>query len=481
MRIQRIHKHILTLLLVGSSVLFESVAPGRENSAVKAGDRAYGGGLFSKGRMQGPSSRHMNLFNRIRRHIDKKEYARARSLLASEELKRSRDPDVLTSIALLYYSMKDYASALSFLEKTHEIEPENEATIQGLFRLHMRLGRTGQAEEYLKLVREKFPDSLATRLHCYIYDVAVPDASCGEGVVTMNFSEAGILANWLKREIDDFMAILSIKQFRELCYLVLTGCRADEPPSTEQHAEVVREVMAESLPALLERMEKVSKGIVMSIQLTQGGNVQQALTALHSALGAGLIYPEAVRYEALLYRKMGQPHIALQLVDQWIQRGMSDFTLEMLYCVLLMQNERIDEALSYVQALMERHPDDPAVNEIYGSILLMSNRPEQARRQLEQALLLAPDNLQVRFYLACAEAMLGNMQNANDLLLKFAQRNRAELVRMLRMPHGYVKEVRKTDVARYVLRQSKRDWIEQRGRSNQELRKPDGSSRISVF
>ncbi|HSC83537.1 MAG TPA: tetratricopeptide repeat protein, partial [Pseudomonas sp.] len=73
-----------------------------------------------------------------------------------------REPDNATALNALGYTLADrttrYEEARSLIEKAHQLNPDDPATLDSLGWVNYRLGNLEQAERFLRQALEKFPD-----------------------------------------------------------------------------------------------------------------------------------------------------------------------------------------------------------------------------------------------------------------------------------------------------------------------------------
>lgn len=73
-----------------------------------------------------------------------------------------REPDNATALNALGYTLADrttrYAEAKALIEKAHQLNPDDPATLDSLGWVNFRLGNLEEAERYLRLALEKYPD-----------------------------------------------------------------------------------------------------------------------------------------------------------------------------------------------------------------------------------------------------------------------------------------------------------------------------------
>src|SRR5690606_27010481 len=73
-----------------------------------------------------------------------------------------REPDNATALNALGYTLADrttrYAEAKALIERAHQLNPEDAATLDSLGWVNYRLGNLEEAERYLRAALARFPD-----------------------------------------------------------------------------------------------------------------------------------------------------------------------------------------------------------------------------------------------------------------------------------------------------------------------------------
>jgi Flp pilus assembly protein TadD len=84
---------------------------------------------------------------------------------------------------------------------------------------------------------------------------------------------------------------------------------------------------------------------------------------------------------------------------------------------LLLQEDRIDTALTHAQKARELAPNDPEIMDTLGMVLFRKGNYRAAERLFEDATDRLPQNLDVQFHLAQASAKSGNREKAKQILI----------------------------------------------------------------
>lgn len=264
-------------------------------------------------------------------------------------------------------------------------------------------------------------------------------------------------------------------------FLAEARARFDDIPGTRQSLQRVLEIKPDHEPAMralgkLELSEgnmdaalKISQRLITSLPesaagyllkgdvLAAKGNNDDALSAYQSALVHAKGNAEAAIKTSRLQRALGNTKGSYQTMQNWLEKHPEDVAVRYALAMSYLGDGRNNDAISQYEQILEKQPDaplalndlawlyhetgkpgalelaekayrlapdNPAIQDTYGWILVQTGKIEFGLIPLEQAASNAPDNPDIRYHLAAALAKAGDRDRAKQELSSILQSDR---------------------------------------------------------
>ncbi|HKJ05348.1 MAG TPA: tetratricopeptide repeat protein [Geopsychrobacteraceae bacterium] len=235
--------------------------------------------------------------------------------------------------------------------------------------------------------------------------------------------QSGIEENPQAVTIHEQMArlLVSEERYREALQLLqqLNDLLPDNPQIIGQigllQLEMTRWAEAELTFRKLRRLspDNDQSRYYLGMALSGSGNYQGALLELESIKSDSSLHLEAVTQQAYIYQQLEQPQTAIELLQDQIRNGLHDPIIYSYLSSSLAAVNQLPDAERVLREGLELNPDDVNLHYQLGVILEKMERRDNARREMERVLEIAPDHADALNYLAYLKAERGeNLEQA---------------------------------------------------------------------
>ena len=246
------------------------------------------------------------------------------------------DPQVKLNLALAYYKLGDFRSAIDALKAVHAQAPANVQAITVLADCYLKLGENKQVIDLLTPIQQNQPDNPT---FVYLLGAAlVRDGQIAKGQVIIDkilrngdSAESRLLMGTAKFQAADF-----------------AGARDDFQKAVELNPKL----------------------------------------------------PEAFAYYGMALLSTGDQAEAQKAFERELQSDPNNFVANLHMAVLLRHDEKNDEALRFLHHALEIRPGDPGVRFQIASVEIAQDRLDDARRELELLVKDSPSFIEAHVSLA---------------------------------------------------------------------------------
>ena len=295
------------------------------------------------------------------------------------------DPEVAAVKGLLALSEGRATEAIELLTKAQAKLPQRLGVVLALAAAHVRAGQIEKARGVLQAVLQQAPQSLPVRMALGTVDLRSGNSDEATKIAKALQTEfpqqrhgyvLEAQVDVARRRYDEAVAVLRVAYRQEPTWQVLKDL-----------------VFTTELAGRANDAVELLEGWVAK----RPNDVEAQLT-LASALQAAQQPDRALtHYQAVL--KTDEQNVVALNNAAWLYQGMAD-----------------PRALGLAERALSRAPDNAAVLDTLGTILLKQNREADAIGHLEKAAQLAPKTLETRYHLAQAQAALGRKAEARATL-----------------------------------------------------------------
>lgn len=323
-------------------------------------------------------------------YVRQADYKRANEEADKLHRRFPKAPNVLAKVADLKLSRNDFESALKVFEDWLSVDKNNTYVEYMLAKVSFALNQPKQAKEFLQKAIANNPDYVPALL--LQAQVAIREKQYEQA---MNLSEKIISLAPDK----DFGVVMQGKVFYAM------GQYDKSVTAFEKAFQL-----------------SPSFGNVTTYfdALIANQKVSQAFTIMDNWLSQHPNHVGGRRFAALRALSLKRTEQAIDYYKKVITLSEGDFVtfnnLAYLYAA-----QDMDQALHYAEKAYELAPKEPKVMDTLGWILVQKQQAVRALPLLEQALALAPEQLDVQFHLASALHQIGSHKEALELVAKSLQ------------------------------------------------------------
>ncbi|GEA05805.1 lipoprotein [Alteromonas sp. KUL42] len=305
------------------------------------------------------------------------------------------DPIALRNLVDLYLEVKDYDSAKLFVEEIIEDTPNDPLAILLNSWLKSRDNHQAIANDKLKELNEfmaQLDPELITSQPMLLYISGLTNFfNSNLEQATKDFS------TYLQKEPEDLQAVLMLSQV----YM-----------ATQQDKQAL---------ILLERyqnelMEKIDAALLLGDLFIRQGQAFKADRLLRNLVEK---YPEEGKLQLFKIKLMaarGQQDEALRILDLNFPSYQDNAGFLFTYALMQLQAGNFEEAFQGAERLSALFPEEAEIYNLRAGILIRQEKLEEAKRNIEKALLLNPTLFPAKFNLAATESRLGNINTSNTLI-----------------------------------------------------------------
>ncbi len=305
--------------------------------------------------------------------------------------------------------------ALDFLTGSDGSVPGHPAALELAGHIHLTLGQPAEAVEVFSRWVDQTPENPQAHLllaRAYVHagnsDASVPELERVLELDPDNTQALSLLARSKRRggENDEARALIERlpEDARDSPYVLrdraILAQRADD---TEQAVALYRQ--------LLETEPTGSTAVEMARALSREGAGDDVISVLEEWTENHPDDTDSLLALGEYYGAMDREQDAIDAYRRVIEaepdsvRGLNNLAW-------LLRERAPDEALTHAERAVELQPDNPAVRDTLGMVLLAQGQPEQAQEHLRRAVDSAPDSPTLRYHLARALAEAGQDDEA---------------------------------------------------------------------
>jgi tetratricopeptide (TPR) repeat protein len=340
-----------------------------------------------------------------------------------------KDPDELFEKALRLHQSGDLIGAIQYYEDGLALAPDQYQARSNLGAVFARLGRYEEALEQYKKVLASQPSLAQVRLN-----------------LGLAFYKTGRVAE----AADEFRSVLKADPKHRDATLLLADCLSQMGEAQQVIAllEPLESTLAGNrlfdylFGSALIHQNEVARGQTVIDRLLRDGNSAEAhlllgaqyLTAgetlkaqpeLEKALELNPELPSAHALYAKILQQNREHEGAAREYAAELKRNPNDFDSNLWLGLLRREENRLDEAMAYLQRARRLRPHDLSVAWALGRVHLAANRVEEARAELEKVTAAAPRFQPARVVLANVYYRLG-LKELGDEQRTLVQKLKAE-------------------------------------------------------
>lgn len=302
-------------------------------------------------------------------------------------------PPLLSRGAVVASLLRDYERADHYFARYLELNPDDGLHIAGRAGVLIRLSRLDEAAQLIRRGLQKFPELLPLRFHeatlQVIRDVRIIPRTYWR---RRDFEEVILLLSWLITDRDEFERQLGVEDFRRLSDVVVG-------------------------PGLSGQLEEARRFLVMAQQLRAAEKFAEARAAVEMVVSMGadayglratiadLLLAEGRTGEGLAAWERLAPDFG-DWAQPWLSRGQ-----------YLMRADRLTEAILSLRRAQELAPREPMVRFVLACALALSGAKNEAQQMFNE--LVAADPARAREWMESdplLEKALRSVPNAPNYL-----------------------------------------------------------------
>jgi tetratricopeptide (TPR) repeat protein len=330
-----------------------------------------------------------------------------------------RLPEAHYKLAQTHIKMKSWPAAYTELLRTVELQPENWPAQLDLGRLELAGGKKQEAKDRAEKILKSNANNIDAQL-------LLADSDAALGDVKKAIEEANIAIQMAPDRASSYLN-LSQLQVRDgdpkSAEANMLKAQALDPKSMistmllgafyaqqKRFPEAEKQFQAAILTAPDDPAPRAALANLYSLQ-NDSSKAEQVLTDAKNQLSSN---PAAYRMLGDTYLAHGQVDKALDEFASLSTKYPNDFSVQKTYIQLLIRKNRLDEAATRNDALLNKIHQDPEATILKGQIQLLQRKPDEALATLQSASKMAPDNAFGHYQLGLALDQQGNSQQAEQ-------------------------------------------------------------------